>query len=132
MFFIRLKNFIFNLTKYNFFYYKTRLFGSYFINNEYTELSQKIDDYKKLLIYGFGPYGEEYFVKLFYKNKIIGICDINYELLNEHIMSPCTIKDISFDYVIVTVMDEKARKVVINNLLGMGISYEKIVLINYK
>lgn len=131
MFKINILTFLSNLIKYKFFYFDTKYFGIYIDSNVPTSLSEQIGRNKKIVIYGFGPYGEEYFVNLFDKHRILGVYDRNYELLGKYVESPESITRISFDYVIVTVMNERARKSVVNYLLEKGISENRIVFVEY-
>lgn len=120
--------FLVNIFKYKFFYFDTKYFGDYDLNSP-TTLSQQIKKNKKVIIYGFGPYGEEYFLKFFDLYRIIGIYDRNFEQMDKYIESPEVICEKNFDYVIVTVMNKRARNSVVNFLLEKGISENKIVFI---
>lgn len=128
---INIRAIFFNLIKYNIFYFDTKFFGDYSDLNISTYLSKQIEN-KKIIIYGFGPYGEEYFVKLFDKNRIMGIYDKNYALMeNNYIESPYNISKNDFDYVIVTVMNQRARSSIINFLIEKGVAEKKIVFVEY-
>lgn len=96
-----------------------------------TVLSSDIENNKKIIIYGFGPYGEELFVNLFFKNRIVGIYDKDYKSKGIYIESPDKIDSSCFDFVIVTVMNENARKSIVDFLKKKNISEEKIILVNY-
>ena len=112
-------------------YYVVKFFYDESLKN--TKLSTGIEPGKKVAIYGFGPYGEQTFIKYYYVYKIVSIFDIKYKTLPNCIKSPEKIVKFDFDYIIVTVMDEIIRREVINFLLSKGIPEEKIVhLIYYK
>ena len=126
-----LLSFLFNLIKYKLFYFDTKYFGDYSESNVPTSLSEEIGSRKKIVIYGFGPYGEEYFVKLFDKYRILGVYDRNYDQLGKCVEPPDLITRNSFDYVIVTVMNERVRKSIVNFLLEKGITKNRIVFVEY-
>lgn len=125
-------NYFSNLFKYNFLYFRTKLWRYYFIKNEEWGLSKKINTKSKISIYGFGPYGQEIFINLFKNNLITGIYDLNFREINKSIENPDSIDSNIFDQIIVTVMDKEARNSVVRFLQRKGISTEKIVFIVYK
>ncbi|SFS90658.1 hypothetical protein SAMN02910357_02506 [Succinivibrio dextrinosolvens] len=126
-------SFFYNLFKYRFFFIETKLLVTFCDQNAKTFLSNNIDKNKKIVIYGFGPYGEEYFVNFFCDYRIIGVYDADYAEFNSRfIFNPEIINRASFDYVVITVMNPETRKSIVNFLLKKGISKEKIVYINYK
>ncbi|WP_143098620.1 hypothetical protein [Succinivibrio dextrinosolvens] len=94
-------------------------------------LSKEIKPNSNIAIYGFGPYGESYFLDLFSKYKITALYDRTYCLNKRIINSPEKINSEKFDYIIVTVMNEKARNGVLDFLNKKNISEEKIICVNY-
>ncbi|SFS90676.1 hypothetical protein SAMN02910357_02508 [Succinivibrio dextrinosolvens] len=127
----RFTSFIFNLKKYKLFYFEIKYLGGYTEVIKNTQLSRNISPGKRIYIYGFGPYGQEYFIKLFSLYKIIDIFDLNFKYIVGPISNPEIINSNSIDYVIVTVMNENAKNNVVNFLLNKGISLEKIIFVNY-
>lgn len=119
-----------NIIRYKFFYFETIYFAE---NNKLpqTTISKNIEKGKKLIIYGFGPYGVEYFLKFIKKNQIIGIYDKNFECMDSDINNPEDIDVNSFDYVIVTVMNKELRKTAIEFLTKKGIPDNKFVYVLY-
>lgn len=124
--------FLVNLFIFRFLFFKTRIFGEYFYDNEEWGLSKLISYKKNIAIYGFGPYGQDFFVRSFNKYIITGIYDINYKTMNCYIKAPDEICIDCFDYIVVTVMEKKTRNSVIDFLHSKGIKDEKIILLNYK
>lgn len=123
--------FVSNLKKYKLFYFEIKYLSDFCDDNQCTVLSKKIDFGKKIVIYGFGPYGQEYFVKLFSSFNIIDIYDKNFAYMEGKISDPEEMSSIEFDYVIVSVMNIEARKSVISFLKNKKIDDDKIVFINY-
>lgn len=123
--------FIKNLIQYKFYYFKVKFFGEYFVNNERTILSKQIEKNKNVIIYGFGPYGEEYFIYSFTRFRIKGLYDKNYKKMDIRIENPDLITNRSFDYIIVTVMEKKARESVVSFLLDKNIQKDKMIFVNY-
>lgn len=120
-----------NFIRYRFFFFKTK-FLSYFFNfTKPTILSRDIEPSKKIVIYGFGPYGEDVFVELFSKNRIEGIYDKKFEVFGSFVKNPNLINSKEFEYVVVTVMDDNARKTVINFLKEKNIPEAKIIYVDY-
>ena len=120
--------FISNLKKYKLFFFQVKYFG-YTDANITTCFSRDIPIGKKIIIYGFGPYGQEYFINCFSKYKIIDLYDLKYKKINKKIKNPNKINFKSFDYVIVTVMNINARKSVLHFLKYKQVSEEQIILI---
>lgn len=124
-------SFFFNIVKYKKFYFEIKYLGEY-AKNDKTVLSKPLEFNKKILIYGFGPYGEELFVKLFCKCVLVGVVDRNYKKMERYISDPSLVDHYSFDYVVVTAMNSKARKEIFDYLhLQHKIPEEKIVLLDY-
>ena len=128
---VNLVTFFFNIIKYKFSYFEIKYCANISHNKE-TELSGTISNKKRVFIYGFGPYGAEFFLKFFDKYIITGICDINYEKMDDYICNPNEIFHIKFDYIIITVMDNINRNNVIDFLKKNGVSENKILYLNYK
>ena len=125
--------FIRNFIKYNFFYLETKYLSDYNDLIDETLLSRVIPPNSKVAIYGFGPYGKAYFVDIFSDSLISAIFDKNNKS-NERLISDPNQIDmnlVSFDYIVVSVMSEKARIDILNFLYQKNISDEKIVLVNY-
>ena len=128
----RLFIFFKNLIKYKTLYFETKYFSDFYTKTDSTILSKDIEKNKTISIYGFGPYGEECFVDLFYIAKITAIFDKNYRAYNNrNIEDPEFITSKQFDYIIVTVMNEGARREVLNYLKSKKIPDEKIISVNY-
>lgn len=122
-----------NFKKYGFFFFKIFFCGSYFINEKKINYSKKIENNKKISIYGFGPYGEKTFLNFFLQNEIVNIYDMKFYLKPLCIKSPddlCADVDF-FDYIVVTVMNSDIRESVIEFLKTKGVPAEKIVYANY-
>lgn len=131
MIFKKFLPYICNIKKFYYLYIKTKLLGDYYCN-DVTRLSQKLERNKKVIIYGFGPYGEEYFIKLFNKCHILGVFDINYKQKGFQVRSPEFISDVMFDYVVITVMDEYAKQSLVDLFLKKGIALDKIIFVEYE
>lgn len=127
----RLLIFFFNIVKYRFFFFKTKCLSYFFNFTKPTVLSRDIELSKKIVIYGFGPYGEEIFVELFSKNRIEGVYDKKFEFFGSFVEDPNLINSKEFEYVVVTVMDDNTRKTVINFLKEKNIPEEKIIYVDY-
>lgn len=123
--------FISNIKKYKKFYFEIKYLSDFSDEILNTFLSKKIHSGKKVVIYGFGPYGQEYFVKLFYHFYIQDIYDKNFAYIVGPINDPNDICSTDFDYIIVTVMNVDARNSVISFLKNKKIDDDKIVLLNY-
>ena len=119
-----------NLNKYKKFYYDERSFYNFNDNNKKTKLSLDIPLGKEVVIYGFGPYGKDIFVNYFSNYKINGIYDKKKYKDEKVIKNPERGITEQFDYIIVTVMDDNARKE-IGELLEKSIPKEKIVYVDY-
>lgn len=125
-------NFLYNIIKYKKFYYEIKFLGQYVEIKQKTSFSHPFEDNKRILIYGFGPYGEELFVKQFCKSKIVGIVDRNFKIMGNYIEAPSCIDNYSFDYVVVTTMNSKAQAEIYRYLHNQhNIPKEKIVLLYY-
>lgn len=125
----KIKILINNYLKFHLFYHETKFLGDNFIYNKKWKLSQNIESGNKIIIYGFGPYGQESFVKFFGEYYIAGIYDLKYKELGNFIESPDNIVNGKFDYVLITVMSNKVRNSVIDFLLSKGVTREKILYI---
>lgn len=137
--FIFLRNFF----KYNFFYLCNKFFAEYedvytIIEKRY-EYSKQIKRGSNIIIYGFGPYGVAAFEELFSLCRIRGVFDIKFKDFKDRnnlhkcfVEDPQNINSVKFDYVVISVMNEKARKSVEDYLLGLKIEREKFIYINYK
>ena len=124
--------FIHNLIKYRLFYYLIKNYGQFIYRNSETEFSKDIDlKNKKVIIYGFGPYGEEKLVDLFHSSYIVGIYDQQYKKMSHHVKNPDKIIPNSFDFVVVTVMNENIRQAVIEFLKNKKVSSEQIIYLKY-
>lgn len=123
--------FLKNILKYKTFYLETKYFSDYKDFIDCSELSKEIKTNSNVAIYGFGPYGQSYFVKMFYTSKIVAIFDRNFEINKRFIRNPDNITSVDFDYIIITVMNERARKEVKDFFIDRRISEEKIVYVDY-
>ncbi|SFS89217.1 hypothetical protein SAMN02910357_02431 [Succinivibrio dextrinosolvens] len=122
--------FISNIKRFGCFYFKTKILGYGFKDNKSTKLSKVIEKGKRISIYGFGPYGEELFVRLFSNNLIINIYDRDSYFMDEYVRSPQVINKDEFDYIVITVMNPNVRKALIT-FLSEKISSNKIVYLEY-
>lgn len=92
--------------------------------------SKEFDLDSKICIYGFGPYGRSIFRKLFYYSDIAGIFDLSLNKFYRNILSPDDVCECTFDYIIVTVMNEDGKARVLRFLLENNVPAEKIITIN--
>ena len=87
--------------------------------------------HSKIIIYGFGPYGEYGFTDLFNSCEILDIYDMNFNNYGKKIKSPEFVNAHTFDYILVTVMNKDARNNVLKFLKNKGIDENKIIYIEY-
>ena len=125
--FFKIKNFVTNFFKYNKLYIEALSAEN---NCKAYELSDNVVG-KEIVIYGFGEYGVDFFRNSIHSVKVNAIYDKAYKYMNKYVESPDNIIDQRFDYVVITVMDNKLRKSVVNFLLEKNVPKEKFVFVNY-
>lgn len=103
-----------------------------YIDVEDYDYSVNVPIGKKITIYGFGPYGKCALLDFFSKNEIVNIFDINYKKIGLNISSPDMIAPEQFDYIILTVMNEKAVNAVKDFLYKKNIPDNKIINVIYR
>ena len=86
---------------------------------------------KDVILYGAGNVGQDYYVQISkYDNcNIVAWIDANsaeYHFRYTIVRDVKSILSLQFDMIIVAVLNEKARTEIINSLVGMGVSREKI------
>lgn len=91
---------------------------------------------KKLVIYGAGNVGKSYVNELKYTCyvQVVGWADKNYDNIKEYnginIIAPERIKEKDFDILLIAIQDEEKAKMIMTDLLNIGILEEKIVWVN--
>ena len=130
-FLLSIKNFFHNIKKYKISYFKTKLTDDYFFNIERVYLSKDIEAGKKIALYGFGPYGKDFIANCLSYYHIDNIYDRNYLSMEAYVSSPECITEKDFDFIIVSVMDPKARNSVLKFLSDKNIHETKIAYIDY-
>lgn len=92
-----------------------------------------IDREKKIVLYGAGAAGIylERYIRSMSRTDIVGWADRNYQDLQETmgIMNPLEISDLTYDYVVISILKGRAVKMVRKDLLNMGVPEEKILWI---
>ena len=121
-----------NLIKYNLLYIESRILSFYSSIADSCYYSNKLPFFSRIVIYGFGPYGEFAFVNLFKSHYIVDIFDLNNKKFGNKVKSPEFINKNDFDYVVVTVLNKVAQKDVYSFLKRKGIDDNKIIYVVLK
>lgn len=92
----------------------------------------KVPKGSRIVLYGAGDIGSDYYVQ-FERTKdyvLAAWADKNYKNLNQkgrRVISPETIMDFEFDYIIIAVMDRDTADNIKNQLIKKGVEEEKII-----
>lgn len=85
---------------------------------------------KKLLLYGAGVVGRDYYLQLIRENADVSLwVDKNYERYQSGEYKVCSIekiKEAEFDLALIAILDDSLRNQIKQNLMGMGIAEENI------
>ncbi len=112
------------------FSYKFVLQTTGFLRNEnYIIPKEVIKANKKIVIYGGGNVGKDYFFQLSKMDniRIVSWVDQNFEKMGYPIQTPELLKNIEFDQIIIAVLSEKVANGIKDYLVNMGIPPKSIV-----
>lgn len=99
----------------------------------YSDICEKEKNAINVVIYGYGVYGKELHHRLFkaFNVRVIGIIDVNYQRYrHEYVqVSPIeTLKELSYDYIVVSLYDKKVSNEIKKMLVAAGVKEERIIL----
>ena len=85
----------------------------------------------KVVLYGGGALGEKYYqqLKVLGKHVFVALVDYNYERLHNgflNVLAPDTLRDMDYDYLVVTIKDQKKALSIRKELVEDGIKESKI------
>lgn len=84
---------------------------------------------KRIIIYGAGNYGKMLYGRIWETGvcRVVGWVDQKYEVLGYPVQSPKVVEDLSYDYILISIMNDCIVDEVIQFLADMGVEQKRIL-----